>query len=76
MLSKPIDKNEITVRPKENRYTTSTICPNLPNKTDIGIVKQQRISIMTETNRIEFKRGLTDDLDIEKLVDDGMREYI
>ena len=40
-----------------------SICPN---KTDIGNVKQQRISIMTETNRIEFKRELTDDLDIEK----------
>ena len=30
---------------------------------------------MTETNRIEFKRELTDDLDIEKLVDNGLREY-
>lgn len=30
---------------------------------------------MTETNRIEFKRELTDDLDNEKLVDIGMREY-
>ena len=48
-----------------------SICPN---KTDIGNVKQQRISIMTETNRIEFKRELTD-LDIEKLVDDGLHEY-
>ena len=40
-----------------------SICPN---KTDIGNVKQQRLSIMIETNRIEFKRELTDDLDIEK----------
>lgn len=31
---------------------------------------------MTETNRIEFKRELADDLDIEKLGDIGMREYI
>lgn len=31
---------------------------------------------MTETNRIEFKRELTDNLDIEKLVDDGLHEYI
>lgn len=30
---------------------------------------------MTETNRIELKRELTDNLDIEKLVDIGMREY-
>lgn len=29
-------------------------------------MKQQRPSNMTETNRIEFKRELTDDLDIEK----------
>lgn len=31
---------------------------------------------MTETNRIEFKRELTDDLDIEKLVNNGLHEYI
>lgn len=49
-----------------------SICPN---KTDIGNVKQQRISIMTETNRIEFKRELPDDLDIEKLVNIGLHEY-
>lgn len=30
---------------------------------------------MTETNRIEFKRELTDDLDIEKLVNNGLHEY-
>ncbi len=30
---------------------------------------------MTETNRIEFKRELPDDLDIEKLGDNGLREY-
>ena len=30
---------------------------------------------MTETNRIEFKRELTDDLDIEKLLNIGLREY-
>ena len=30
---------------------------------------------MTETNRIEFKRELTDDLDIEKLVNIGVHEY-
>ena len=29
-------------------------------------MKQQRPSNMTETNRIEFKRELTDDLDFEK----------
>ena len=29
-----------------------------------------------ETNRIEFKRELTDDLDIEKLVNIGLHEYI
>ena len=29
---------------------------------------------MTETNRIEFKQELTDDLDIVKLVDDGLHE--
>lgn len=28
-----------------------------------------------ETNRIEFKRELIDNLDIEKLVNIGMREY-
>ena len=38
-------------------------------------MKQQRLSNMTETNRIEFKRELTDDLDIEKLMDDGLHEY-
>ena len=31
---------------------------------------------MTETNRIEFKRELADDLDIEKLVNIGLHEYI
>ncbi len=31
-------------------------------------MKQQRLSIMIETNRIEFKRELTEDLDIEKEV--------
>lgn len=30
---------------------------------------------MTETNRIEFKRELTDDLDNEKLVNSGLHEY-
>ena len=30
---------------------------------------------MNETNRIEFKRELTDDLDIEKLVNNGLHEY-
>ena len=30
---------------------------------------------MTETNRIEFKQELTDDLDIEKLVNIGVHEY-
>jgi hypothetical protein len=30
---------------------------------------------MTETNRIEFKQELTDDFDIEKLVDDRLHEY-
>ena len=30
---------------------------------------------MTETNRIEFKRELADDLDIEKLVNIGLHEY-
>lgn len=30
---------------------------------------------MTESNRIEFKRELTDDLDIEKLVNIGLHEY-
>lgn len=30
---------------------------------------------MTETNRIEFKREPTDDLDIEKLVNNGLHEY-
>ena len=30
---------------------------------------------MTETNRKEFKRELTDDLDIEKLLNIGLREY-
>ena len=30
---------------------------------------------LRETNRIEFKRELTDNLDIEKLVDDGLHEY-
>lgn len=30
---------------------------------------------MTETNRIEFKQELTDDLDIEKLVNNGLHEY-
>lgn len=29
-----------------------------------------------ETNRIEFKRELTDNLDIEKLVNIGLYEYI
>ncbi len=28
-----------------------------------------------ETNRIEYKRELTDDLDIEKLVNNGLHEY-
>ena len=28
-----------------------------------------------ETNCIEFKRELTDDLDIEKLLNIGLREY-
>lgn len=36
-----------------------------PNKTDIGNMKQQRLSNMPEANRTEFKRELTDDLDIE-----------
>ncbi len=31
---------------------------------------------MTETNRIEFKRELTNDLDFEKLVNIGLHEYI
>ena len=31
-------------------------------------MKQQKLSNMNETNRIEFKQELTDDLDIEKLV--------
>lgn len=31
-------------------------------------MKQQRLSKMTETNRIESKRGLTNDLHIEKEV--------
>jgi len=31
---------------------------------------------MTETNRIEFKRELTDDLDIEKFVNIGLHGYI
>lgn len=39
-----------------------SICPN---KTDIGNVKQQRFSNISKTNRIEFKRELTDALDIE-----------
>lgn len=30
---------------------------------------------MTETNRIEFKRESTDDLDNEKLVNNGLHEY-
>lgn len=30
---------------------------------------------MAETNRIEFKRELTNDLDIEKLVNNGLHEY-
>ncbi len=34
----------------------------------MGNMKQQRLSIMIETNRIEFKRELTEDLDIEKEV--------
>lgn len=42
-----------------------SICPN---KTDLGNMKQQNLSNMTETNRIEFVRELTDDLDIEKEV--------
>ena len=31
---------------------------------------------MTETNRIEFKRELPDDLDFEKLVNIGLHEYV
>ena len=42
--------------------------PICPNKTDIGNIKQQKLSNMTETNRIEFKRELADDLDIKKEV--------
>ena len=38
-------------------------------------MKQQKLSNMNETNRIEFKQELTDNLDIEKLVDDGLHEY-
>ena len=30
---------------------------------------------MPEANRIEFKRELIDDLDIEKLVNNGLHEY-
>lgn len=30
---------------------------------------------MNETNRIEFKREPTDDLDIEKLVNIGLHEF-
>lgn len=67
MLSKPFDKNEIIVRQKKIYYQHNML-PICPNNTDLGNIKQQNLSNMTETNRIEFVRELTDDLDIEKEV--------